>query len=103
MEFNKQYFINKFTNLTNEEVGSSTLENHCALWHCGVRVGVTDGVRDYVPTDESTALIKLFGGNDEKHFNRIFRVNDATGEYYTKEYDELQPRERILKRLSEVV
>lgn len=100
--FNKQYFIDKFSALKDEEVGKEDLNNHCSLWHCGVRIGNTKtSVRDYVPTEESTALIKLLGGETETDFREVFRWNDGT--YGGKNYEELPPRQRMLKVLNEAV
>ncbi len=94
MEYTKEYFIEKFTKLTNDEVGIGLLSNHCALWHCGVRENPEN--KHYVPTEESTALIKLFGGDDENQFKVVTRINDAS---YV---GNITPRERILNRLKSI-
>ncbi len=98
-KYSRDYFINKFKALTDKEVGRASLERHCALWHCGVRIGKVevDGktIEDYVPTDESTALIKLFGGKTKHQFTAVYSVNDG--------YDELSPRKRILNRLKTII
>ncbi len=101
MEYNKQYFLDKFNALKDEEMGEGFTKN-CALWQCGVRIGKYLGMDSYVPTEESTALIKLLGGQEETDWRVVYRINDATNEYNTDEYNDLTPLQRILKRLNEL-
>lgn len=55
MNFDKQYFIDKFDAIPEDEIGTGSMTNKCALWHCGLR--------EYDElTEEAAALIQLFGG-----------------------------------------
>ena len=92
--YDKDYFINKFEAIAEDEIGIVDLEkNHCALWHCGVRISKNDD-SVYEPTEESTALIKLFGGKNEYDFTAVIHINDSPNIIYGK-----TPKERILNQL----
>lgn len=96
-EFTKQFFIDKFTKIPDEEIGGGSLENHCALWHCGVEKFYQN------PSLEALALIRLFGGEtiqtetyEHIQYNYVYEVNDGH-----RGYDKFgkTPKERILTRL----
>lgn len=55
--YDKAYFIQKFQAIPEQEIGSRLLENHCALWHCGVRIDESGG--NYMKTEEAVALADL--------------------------------------------
>lgn len=83
MKYTKEYFIEKFSNIPEENWVSTSLGKdgkHCALGHCGVKLSKDD--RIYVSTPEANALIKLFGGNNkakdsyEKRWRFVTRIND---------------------------
>jgi hypothetical protein len=93
--FDKQYFIEKFGKLTDDEVGIGSLNNHCALWHCGAR----QGLKGYVHTKESLALCDRVARSSGSRAYDVFRIND----------DALQthcvgatPRLRILNALAKL-
>lgn len=90
MKYTKEYFIKKFEAIPDKEIGMGELLQHCALWHCGVRL--ENG--GYTSTEESTALIKLFGGNHPEEFNRVYGINDSKDYSLGK-----TPKERILNKL----
>lgn len=98
-KYDKEYFIKKFEAIPDNEIGQGSLMNHCALHHVGV--GIVDGKQtgEYysfmnVPyiTEESFALITLFGGEKPTDFNAIYAVNDDP--HWGK-----TPKERILNKL----
>ena len=84
-KYDVNYFINKFETIPDYEwcEGQCTkvLNNniqHCALGHCGV----TKNMEGNDLTDESKALIKLFGGNPNKPCyeggaDAVISVNDG--------------------------
>jgi hypothetical protein len=53
--YNKEYFIKKFEAIPEEEIGQESLDNKCALYHCGVTL--VDGIYKYTP--EGEALVKV--------------------------------------------
>lgn len=91
------YFIEKFEAipLKNWVTGSEGFEcidgKACALGFCGITKR-EDG-SNYVPTKESSALIRLFGGIDDLDWKAVYRVNDG--------FFELKgtPKERVLNKL----
>lgn len=87
--FTKNYFITKFEAIPANEIGEGNLSRHCALWHCGVRLGE----KAYIPTNESTALIMLFGGKYETDYAVVYIVNDGRYE------DGKTAKDRILNKL----
>ncbi len=58
MEYTKEYFIEKFSNLKNEDVGEGLLSDKCALYH----VGVSDDGELWVPSEEAKQFMKLIKG-----------------------------------------
>lgn len=91
MEYTKEYFIEKFSEIPEKEIGVVALELKCSLWHCGVR----REFNRYVATQEALALIKLFGGVGEE-YKAVYDVNDGWRE--NKELG-ATPKERILNKL----
>jgi hypothetical protein len=73
-KYTKEYFKKKFEAIPAENIGRDSLENKCALWHCGVRRSKKNGT--YVLTDEAMALIRLFGGESGKESYIVYGVND---------------------------
>jgi len=90
--YSKEWFIRKFEAIPEEEIGSGSVQEHCALWHVGVRID--DVVVN--KTDESTALIKLFGGENGDQWKYVFNVNDGFNENSCLGST---PKERILNKL----
>jgi hypothetical protein len=87
-EYTIDYFIEKFEAIPDNEIGLGGLSKQCALWHCGVRLNT-------FATEESAALIKVFGAPSEWMRSYVFKVNDDTeGRFPGK-----SPKERILNRL----
>ena len=97
MTYNKEYFIKKFEAIPDTEIGESSLRNKCALYHCGVR-----SIDFYwVPTEESNALLRLFGANfignpKTTDWEKVFNVNDG---WRANEILGKTPKERILNKL----
>lgn len=100
--FTKQYFIDKFTAIPDERWTTNSLEYKgacCALGHCGVR--------DWIPTDESRALIALFTTlnlryNEDDHMlteEPVWRVNDTN---VRGRYPQATPKARILAALNDI-
>lgn len=99
-KYTKKYFIEKFSKISDNEIGSGSIDKHCAIWHCGLN--------DYVenPSEEVIALISLFnnGITHYKYFNEnneelsfpeysaIYKVNDMG-------LDEETPKQRLLNKL----
>ncbi len=92
MNYDKEYFIKKFEAIPDTEIGGGSLQDCCVLHHCGV---VYDGPF-YVPTEESKALVMLFGGLKENHFQVVTDVNDGIDDY--RKMGET-PKKRILNKL----
>lgn len=89
--YSKEWFIRKFEAIPDDEIRRGSLNKHCALWHCGVRLGE----EDYVPTEEAIALIRLFGGEHDKQYSVVFNVNDNS----FNGYEGATPKQRILNKL----
>jgi len=87
------YFLKKFESIPSEQIGQGALENHCALWHCGV--GINDIIQ-YTPTPEAEALAIILGGDNALH--HVYDVNDNFGK---RKYPYNSPKERILAALRE--
>lgn len=102
MEYNKEYFINKINAIPDKEIGRITLDNHCILWHCGVRKGGEN--EGYVMTEESLALIRLFQTSpvwDEDYKQAFVELPDHPRAVYTINdtrdvVDKNSPKERLL-------
>lgn len=94
-KYTKEYFINKFQAIPEEDWGKGCVDNHCVLWHCGVRI---DNQGDYIPTEESEALGELLGPKEIPDvLYRVYRINDgAVGD------EELSPKQRILNALNSI-
>ncbi len=71
-EFTKEYFIKKFKAIPSKEIGQTELNNHCALWHCGLRNSLSN------MTKEAKALALLFSDGESDNAREVFRVNDGT-------------------------
>lgn len=92
-EYDKEYFINLFENLKEEEVGWGSLANHCALHHVGVKGS------GYPTPDKAIALAKLLYRYASVHaiiistLEPVWRINDYDC------YPGGSPRQRILTAL----
>jgi len=85
------YFLEKLNKIPTNQWGSGNLNNHCVLWHCGMR--------DYAhPTEESKALTKVLFGEEWCDF-KVWGLNDLTGKKF-QSYN--SPKERIIAALEEV-
>lgn len=99
--YDVDYFIKKFEAIPSDDIGCTELNNHCALWHCGVRSYANEV--DYRETEESKALVKLFKTNTldkdllNNKFKIVWKVNDSC---YLVEGD--TPKERILNYLYQI-
>lgn len=105
-KYTVDYFIKKFNKIPAKEIGTLQLSNHCALWHCGVRLRSD---LSYSTTDESTALIRLFSGSNSKDWRAVYRVNDGLGVKYIGLYKNIpfadrkfKAKERLLDKLKEL-
>jgi len=110
MEYNRQYFIDKFSAIPDEQWISGDLHDEntgasCALGHCGVRQG-NGGAYKYTP--EAEALIKVLTPKSRQDYAIVVNahfVTDAndneslSGEQICDESS--TPRERILIKLLE--
>lgn len=97
MTYDIDYFINKFESIPEENWIDGALEGidnkKCAFGHCGVIS--TDSL--YKHTEESTALISLFGG--EPGNNRcVYSINDGHN-LTSAERFATTPKQRILNKL----
>jgi hypothetical protein len=92
MKYDKEYFIKKFEAIPDNEIGALSIENHCALHHCGVEYNCGG----YKKTDEALALLNLFGNDDtdEPDWSRVYDINDGNIGCYGG-----TPKERILNKL----
>ncbi len=97
MEYTKEYFIEKFEAISEENwiEGAAGFILHdgkaCALGHCGMTL---DHTMYYKPSNECIALIKLFGGKFDSDFQAVYRINDNN-----RIYKGATPKERILNKL----
>ena len=95
VKYDVDYFITKFSNISDDMWIKSHLgtTKHCALGHCGVVSNPTDG---YVMTEESNALIVLFGGDlsSNNPCQVVYKVNDDDNDH---------PKRNILKKLLEII
>lgn len=89
--YTKEWFIHFFEKIDEKEIGKGSLYKKCALWHCGI---CRNDMTLYVPTEMSTALIKLFGGEKEDDYSYVYEINDGYDNYPGK-----TPKERILNKL----
>ncbi len=96
--YDRNYFLNKFSSLGDEEVGSGTIKDHCTLWHCGV---TSDEKGFYTTTPEANALMKLFGAyleneNDPSNndYSKVYGINDDA------KLHNISPRQAILDKLN---
>ncbi len=99
--YTKEYFIEKFNSIPDENwledgnLNHPTKENcGCALFHCGVK---KDAIGSYIATEEALALIELFGGNRNNSippYRVVYRVNDTA---YEKG---LTPKQAIIEKLN---
>lgn len=65
MEFTRDYFIDKF-----QQVSEYHFRYHCALEQCGVNIDT------YEPTEESMALVMILGGKTPFDFHKVYLIND---------------------------
>jgi hypothetical protein len=86
-QYSKEWFLLKYSSISEENWGSGNLNNHCILWHCGA----TD--YDKGLTEEAKALIKLFGGTKAKD---VYEINDLRN---TFKHLGSTPKERIMNKL----
>lgn len=98
-EYNIDYFIKKFEAIPDNEIGEVKLENHCALWHCGVQDSA------YTMTQEALALADILKpGNlltDRQKWQIVTNLNDGSYLGDCSHYGDT-PKERILNRLKEL-
>ncbi len=96
MEYNVDYFIDKFENISVNLWITGQLtsgQRHCALGHCGV-------MSPEIPTDlwiktkESSALIKLFGGSSDTDWEAVCEINDKGSNE--------QAKNNILEKLKQI-
>lgn len=100
--YDVDYFIKKFEAIPESEIGSCNLQNHCALWHMGVRFYANDEI-----TEEVKALANLFAPFAEpideherlRAFPHVYIVADGT-----RGNDRFgnSPKARLLNALKEV-
>ena len=94
VNYDVDYFITKFTNIPEDMWLKAHLGHtrHCALGHCGVTSDPTEG---YLMTEESNALIVLFGGDltSNNPCQVVYKVNDGSNDH---------PKRNILKKLKEI-
>ncbi len=99
MEYTKEYFIEKFEAIPEDRWITGQVERwidgiqcHCALGWTGSKETQKGG---WTYTDETLALIKLFGGDisdkDNIEFKAVFQVNDR--------FRFGSPKEAILNKL----
>lgn len=103
MKYNKQYFIDKFTAIPNDEwaIGKCIDDEgrKCALGHCGIRT--LD--KSYLDNEEAFNLVKLLTPIYPKDISLIadvqvvYDVND--GNLYG-DREETTPKQRILEALN---
>ena len=86
VDYTREYFIDKF-----EKVPEWYFKKHCALEQCGV------DMEAYEPTEESTALILLFGGRDQYDYAKVYDVND-----WNFPSADWSPKQNILNRLRSI-
>lgn len=90
-KYSAKWFYEKFFCLSEDQIGTGSLENHCALWHCGVK---TNEIGQYEPTEEAKALAKILGGTEDMH--NVYDVNDSFGE---RKYNYPTAKQRLLAAL----
>lgn len=95
MEYNVDYFINKFEAIPEEEIKVGSIENHCSLWHCKCE--------DYVHiTEEAQSLIKLLSplvpAGHLLIARPVWEINDGISENYLQP----TPKQRILAALYDI-
>ena len=100
IQYTKEYFINKFSKIPEDDWGRLTLNNHCAMYHCGAQ----DSSEGYIINTEIEALAKLLNSIYkpqeeeitliEKHpEDVIWIINDKRGN---------SPKNNILKALNSI-
>lgn len=72
-KYSIEYFIDKFGKFPEQNWGCNLGEG-CVLAQCGVKIKV--GRIGYVHTEESKALILLFGGKSNEDARAVYSVND---------------------------
>lgn len=93
--YTRDYFIDHFEKIPAHRFGTEI--TNCALAHCGL---TTDLMVGYIGTEQSTALIALFGGRHERDYGAVYEVNDGTGQG-THRFGKT-PKERILNYLKSI-
>ena len=99
-KYTKEYFIDKFSKIPEDDWGRLTLDNHCAMYHCGAK----DGNRGYIINAEIKALAKLlisvYNPQEEEitlikrsPTNVIWIINDKRGD---------SPKNNILNVLNSI-
>lgn len=96
-EFTIEYFINKFEAIPEEDIGEGSLADHCALYHCGVRLERGE----YVPTEEARTLGNIFSKTMSREnlskdpTSHVFVINDDPNLGKT-------PKQRLLNTLKKL-
>jgi hypothetical protein len=104
-QYNKEYFLNKFKAIPDEQwICNGDLQHEdkknvgCALYHCGVREDVNH--MDYVPTEEALALATLLSKDKhlpkDDYFQIVYRINDGAG------MRDMTPKQAIINALQEL-
>jgi hypothetical protein len=92
--YDVDYFIRKFEAIPEHEIGTQSIHNHCAYWHCDNQ--------DYFWGAASSAFTELFKKLDyERWFCVEFvaiRINDGKDE----RYQQPTPKQRILAALYDI-
>lgn len=84
MEYNVEYFLNKFSKIPNDRWCKADLGSdgkHCALGHCGVTDGDIDIIGN-IDNEEGSALSNVLKNVSpyESPYEIVFQINDCDGE-----------------------
>lgn len=103
--YDLEYFIKKFEAIKSEDIGINDLDNHCSLYHCGVRQATEEN--PWQGSEEANELGKIFHKNAKDRLaNTLANMNSILSPIWLINDDSLNkyiegntPKERILNYL----
>lgn len=96
-KYTKEYFIDKFSKIPEDEIGKEELDEHCVLFHCGV---VDNGEGDYLATEEALALANLL--KDLVKNNIVVQQNPINAVWIINDNPRGTAKTNILKALNSI-
>lgn len=93
IEYNLEYFIDKFKKIRDSEIGTGSVANHDILYHCGHSFLMPDDT-----TKESRALLHILGADKTYLVQYATDLNDN----YKGLYPGDTAKSRIMNRLRKI-